>query len=929
MRTDKKEKGPDAQTSGPPFNTPYSKPDATTDSRQSSSQGDGGSSAPSDWRPLTAEQFARFPEAHKSERIWLLWVRVPDPGKKDKKVPHYAVSDPANKRKKGWKRGYPPGVAGKYVTGSLEDRAALVTFDEALAVYNETPGKYAGVGVGIGLTDPNNCGIDLDNCITAVHPTGLVDYSCDKAKQVILKALEAGAYIEVSPSGKGVKIFGLGNIGVDKDEPGLEIYSAGRFFTVTGWAFPRSKPQLVDLTEVAALARSLWDGRRTGKDGEDDEAFDEELASAYSAASEKWPEIPNGARNNTLYAIASFRWRAYDPPTAEQILGHLQKINAQCCKPPLEDAEVREIAVNACDPERRGDDSGHPLAGVPRSQRHLIESLGPRQIVVPGSIVRHHVTMRMVLREFGHKLYYYLGGALAELSIPSAGQAPVVRMVTPERLVAIAGGRELMGITKPRSKWELGHSSLPIGAAATMLQCHEVLESRARKLALICAEPMLYADGNELKSAKPGYNPEGGGIFVYGKGAALEDVPVDEAAAALYDLWCDYDFETPGDLLRAIGAHFLPAFRWGGLLGVENCPVVMTKAEDPGAGKTMFIDITRCIYGENVDEIAITEGGVGSFDEKLAGSILDGFRGALIDNVRGSINSQQFEALTTSRGSMQLRKLRYGATVDVTRFFYWISSNKMETTEDLARRLYRISIRQRPDDGPNKYPFKIREGLGLPEYVKKHRRRLLGCTHAIVRHWWKHGRDHRITVPTIYTNFATYLSAADWIVRHVFGELIEQDLPRRYPVHKTEPVKLLDIHLVDAEYRAATKIHSNPELAWLERIGHALVDRSSAGYVDDLAFAYGDWLAPSDLHPGDCPGIKADESQPARFVGGVLSRVFKKAGSNQVKAGRYWVRRRERREQHKTSGQWMNLRAYCFWPVDRPDLEPLTEEEGG
>lgn len=85
-------------------------------------------------------------------------------------------------------------------------------------------------GVGIVLTEDDDLfAIDLDDCIT----DGIVAPWANEILEL------AETYAEVTPSGKGLRLFGRGDPPTIKaDAVGVEIYSAGRYVTVTGWQFP-------------------------------------------------------------------------------------------------------------------------------------------------------------------------------------------------------------------------------------------------------------------------------------------------------------------------------------------------------------------------------------------------------------------------------------------------------------------------------------------------------------------------------------------------------------------------------------------------------------------------------------------------------------------------------------------------------------------
>jgi hypothetical protein len=96
-------------------------------------------------------------------------------------------------------------------------------YETALACYEA--GRFPGIGRvierGGGLV-----GIDIDGC-RCPH-TGRID---DRGRR-LLDSLDS--YSEVSPSGTGVKVWVRADLGRSYVKEGLEVYSGGRYFTVTG-----------------------------------------------------------------------------------------------------------------------------------------------------------------------------------------------------------------------------------------------------------------------------------------------------------------------------------------------------------------------------------------------------------------------------------------------------------------------------------------------------------------------------------------------------------------------------------------------------------------------------------------------------------------------------------------------------------------------
>lgn len=105
------------------------------------------------------------------------------------------------------------------------------TYEEAVTAYEERIGNSdAFTGVGFVLAGDGICGVDIDYCITEQGP------SVDALQ--LLEHLGAG-YIEISPSGRGLRAFGYApalSQGCKGTYEGLniELYSSERYLTLTG-----------------------------------------------------------------------------------------------------------------------------------------------------------------------------------------------------------------------------------------------------------------------------------------------------------------------------------------------------------------------------------------------------------------------------------------------------------------------------------------------------------------------------------------------------------------------------------------------------------------------------------------------------------------------------------------------------------------------
>ena len=103
--------------------------------------------------------------------------------------------------------------------------------------YEDAASSTAGVGLGFVLNGDGVVCLDVDHCVTDGVP--------DVWVRGLLRDV-AGTYVELSPSGTGLHIWGLASLDfggrVVSYGPGsVEIYGSGRYLTVTGSALDSSR----------------------------------------------------------------------------------------------------------------------------------------------------------------------------------------------------------------------------------------------------------------------------------------------------------------------------------------------------------------------------------------------------------------------------------------------------------------------------------------------------------------------------------------------------------------------------------------------------------------------------------------------------------------------------------------------------------------
>lgn len=171
-----------------------------------------------------------FPKELCDKKQWVCWRLEPDPdGGKPRKVPYNAVT------------GY------KAQSNNPKSWSDYATAVDALERYG-----YTGIGYMFVKSD-NIVGVDIDHCYNP--ETGEFN---EIATAILAKQ---PTYAEFSPSGDGVHLYFKGEqpSGSSKNsDNGVEMYNAGRYFTVTGKQLPSAPDIIAEGTDTLAWIHATY-----------------------------------------------------------------------------------------------------------------------------------------------------------------------------------------------------------------------------------------------------------------------------------------------------------------------------------------------------------------------------------------------------------------------------------------------------------------------------------------------------------------------------------------------------------------------------------------------------------------------------------------------------------------------------------------------
>lgn len=372
------------------------------------------------------------------------------------------------------------------------------------------------------------------------------------------------------------------------------------------------------------------------------------------------------------------------------------------------------------------------------------------------------------------------------------------------------------------------------------------------EITILSSFPVLAPDGRVVQQ---GYDPET-------KCYVLNDLDVDvpdvrTAVKRLSGLLRDYNFKSDADYSRAIAALLTPALTFGGFL--KRTPLTLLEADQSQTGKGYFVRAVATIYGEEAQLIAQRKGGVGSFDESLAGKLAAGKPFISIDNLRGRLDSQYLEALLTAEGLFGVRLPYKGEIqIDSRQFCLFGTSNAVELTPDTANRMSIIRILKQSKG----YRFKEWKAGDLVEHIAAKRSYLLGSVFAVLQAWIDEGKPR---TNEARHDFREWAQSLDWIVQNIFEEA----------------------PLMDGFVEAKERI-TNGSLSFIRQLG-VLIEKQEKLRSP---FSASELYSLCEEHGIDVPNCRGDDEQAGRLqIGRIFMQNF--LGTDRLTVDDYLIIRRK------------------------------------
>ena len=640
-------------------------------------------------------------------------------------------------------------------TGSPADVTDLST----LSPY-EVSTAYAhprGIGVGFAFTAGDGfAGVNIDDCVNP--DTGLVESWAAR----IISYLDS--YTEVSPSGRGVKIFLHGTLppGGPRRKGRLEMYDRGRYFAVTGQHLLSTPLEVEERSEeLMTLYREVF-GETPVTAGRDDQ-----LASASLSDDEviaKAREAQNGSNFVRLWAgdisnypssseadLALCSQLTFFAQDAEQVDRIYQRSGLVRDKWDRED--YRRSTLNRA---LQREDHWRPATGspsVPPATPQVSEESSEARI--PRQRVRVCVDERDPAKlneqvwtavQQANKLptLFRRGNQLCRLE--AGGDSPAVRLLNP-LLLRHELTHLLECFTRRATRGGQWHEEPTAPPSHLVTDLLATADPPLPVLDRVVAAPVFASDGSLLTTA--GYHPPSRTYYAPAPGFVLRPVrdvltraDIAEARALiLEELLGDFPFVTAADRANGVTLLLVPYLR---ALVNGSIPAHLVEATRPGSGKGLFVDV--CLMPSLGQPPSLTPPAENDAEwrKRITSSLQTSPIAVVIDNLRERLDSAALSAVLTS-SIWEDRILGSSDTVRLPNSAIWvITANNPAMSSEIARRCIRIRL-----DPMVERPW-LREGFrhkDLRAWVRAHRSELVWASLTLIRAWIAAGKplgDHTL-----------------------------------------------------------------------------------------------------------------------------------------------------------------------------------------
>lgn len=674
----------------------------------------------------------------------------------------------------------PPASVKSGKLASVTNPATWSTFDEAMTAYRYGD-RWDGVGIVLRLQPeqkgPVLVAVDLDKCRDP--QTGAIE---PWAAEVVEKL---NTYTELSPSGRGLRLFCLGDLPERGRRRGkFEAYNDKRYVTVTGQRLHHLPQEVRDRTDqllevhrsifgdgnhiegaapqrgtVSLTDQELLDKARNSKGGDKFARLWDGDIGAYNSRSEAdaalanylafWTSGNEARIEELLRASGLFRSKWNRPDYLKRTIELAMRGRADFYDPvkPQSRNGRRHNQEEHQEQAEQQSDTAEPGADEPGAENG--EDARPQIIL---GVEEHQVVAQAAraLAEGDHGLFQR-GGQLVRVVRPSQQQGRRIRLSSSPQIETLPVADLRTRITRNMRLFTIAKvkedvSQQPAHPPRWLVEGIAALGEwkGVRHLEAVVESPVLRPDGSVLDV--PGYDSGTG--LLYELSADYQPFLVAPtksdascAVAALLEVVRDFPFEKPMHRSAWIAAILTAVARFA---FDGPAPLFLFDANVRGAGKGLLADLVsiivsgrefaRALYSKDGEELRKT----------ITAIALAGERLVLFDNLAGSVGGPALDAALTAT-EWQDRLLGHSQRPRLPLPVTWFATgNNVSMQADTARRTCHIRLLSPEEKPEDRSDFHHANLLG---WVRQERPRLLAAALTILAAYCHAGCPHQELKP--------------------------------------------------------------------------------------------------------------------------------------------------------------------------------------
>jgi hypothetical protein len=602
--------------------------------------------------------------------------------------------------------------------------------EDAVKAYGT--GKYHGVAR---VVTPPYIGLDWDDCRDP--ETGEV------GPGVAAEVERIGGYIEVSPSGTGLKQWIKGEIPHAFKKAGLEIYNGGRYFTLTGEVYGQAPEIIPDRTaEVKSLiSREFPESEKPKKPlqitpGGGDE-LDDLLAEWSVPAAEAAPD----SSAEKKYAITCpWLHEHSDGDDSGTFVGEYPSGAKffHCHHAHCEGRDFKAFAHAVMPPSSK--------VSITMNGHHKADKPKP-QVIINGRHLNEVTTdaMNAVLGANDPPQIFVRTGAMARVVLDE-DEVPEIQRLSE---AALRGRMDRVAEFVRVNKDKESESVVPANPPKIMVEDAMALGRwELPPIEAIVETPILRPDGTIFE--EEGYDQQTRLYYHPAPGFEMPEVSehpsqaeVDQALAAISEAIGEFPFADEASAANARGMLLTPIIRQA----VQGCvPLALIDKPQMGTGGSLFAEVASYIGIGRHAEMLGQPAHEDEWRKQITAKLDAGASMVTIDNVDDPLTSSNLSRALTAR-TWTDRRLGRSEEITLAQRATWLATgNNIELGGDIARRCYWVRM-----DAKQSKPWE-REGFKHPNlmaWVESHRGELVHALLTIARSWYAAGCPKDESLPRL------------------------------------------------------------------------------------------------------------------------------------------------------------------------------------